>query len=216
MPKLFQLNHGGDATNNAMWTLYPQNVGAITKVTTKGTPLRIAAHHGPGTHLITREIALGDRMNQANPGVRAFFEDLASAGEWPETGDLIGLVTIPHASLVRTVQFQNCCAIEGVKGQLVRVSNGALLLDAVDLSEAPNAMIVELERNSFITPYGENDVIAFQIKSWPPLTTPADGPACLEGCYNGCEPVLGMCFSVTAEVFKGIDDDCPSCRGVIR
>lgn len=208
MPKLFQMNHGGDATNNPGWTIYPQNVGQILNYVDAGTPLHIAAHHGPGTYLIAREIRLGDRMNEANPGLREYFSDLLADNAWPVVGDILGLVTVPHASAVRTISFMNCCPAEGITGDLVRVSDGAVLRAGIDLSVAPAATIVELPLNSFITPYGKNDIIGLKLTAFPTVDPPTGD--CLVDCMASCGPVLAMCFNVSAEIYKGLNDSCPS------
>lgn len=214
MAKFFQLNHGGDATNNVGWTLYPQNVGQITDVVSGGTPLRVAAHHGPGTQLIVREILLGDSRNNPQPALRNYLDMLAQTGAWPVGGDILGLLTIPHASIVRGVQFQNCCPVEGVTGDLIRVSDGEVLLPGIDLSQAPGLWMADLPLNSFKTAYGENDVIGLKLTAFPTIS-PSTGD-CIIDCMQACNEIVGMCFSAACDVFKGIDDDCADrCRNFL-
>lgn len=214
MAKFFQLNHGGDSTQNFGWALYPQNVGQIPNIATSGTPLRIAAHHGPGSHLITREIALGDTRNNPQPALRNYLESLASSGNWPVAGDILGLVTIPHASIVRAIQFQNCCAVTGITGDLIRVSDGSVLQAGIDLSLAPKVWMKQLPLNSFITDYGHNDVIGLKLTAFPAADAPTGD--CFTDCMQTCGQIAGMCFSASADVFKGIDDDCADrCRNFL-
>lgn len=201
----YNLGAGGDGTNNYNWGLFPQNALVIgednTVLVSGSTPLRPAEHKSPATYNIWRNINFGHEAFPTNLGVREAIRQMTARGLTFQTGDVIGMATLPSLAILKGVMFQVNAAQAGTVFDVVLASTGDKIITGIDAS-ATGVYYVDIA-GGFVVPPDTNDSIAIEITSWPALDAGADDPC---GVYGPCDDMT-LCVTVNAFIWAPVSAD---------
>lgn len=202
----YVLGSGGDVINNPNLSMFPQAVYLDGRESACGhTLLRPAEHMSPSTFNIWRNLDFKETKNDSTPGLTEFTKNLLECGTPLQSDDILGVLTIPHESIVQGIYWRVECPQEDTVLEVLWGTDETVIgeIDATPAVPGEEKVICgyfPIPANRQEVGCNTNELISIRLKSWPEAEESDQDPCSV---YGPCDE-LTLCLTLNAFIWHPV------------